>query len=1273
MGYTYDAKHDILTISKVPVAKKKYEYEVSDTYKSYKEFIDKELFMDLNEFLIKPLNKKIMELVSLYDVVNVDWKETALRNTTELDYKGYVRQTVRLKFENGVSFDLLELPEIDEYGILHKGKLQKAIIGELVQADDITFDEGKNENSNELKIVMESGNFVNLKRKATSLTTTINKKQYDMVELLYALARKEGFTEEQLLNMEAILKHLPLVATTYKPDRFEFFRNYAYEEMDGEYNPLQILESDRYKMGSVRNKVNSVLSLDRALNKRLKQDVNVGDTIFPAGTLLTKNILRKIKSAGVHTIYVEYMPKKEGNVLREDVFMHCIRKGTPLLDCFRPYFNAEGENNPIKFPQQKGRYVDNDYIAQVGVQPLIIVPSETEITEELLEALAYNEIDCVQVAENKSTQKVEVVYFSLPIVSNHSVEKEDGQFEVIKDDGSLAPEERNYITAYDVLAMLAFFDRLVVGEDVGFIASRDLGLRKKVNLTKELYRKVLRKACASFLNSYSNKIARELGKGDVTLRDAELLTSLFAGLTREFDRALNSSKCIQVIDSTNPLSFYSSLDKINAITASKHAISENMRAMTMGHYGRLCPYEEPSGMKLGVVNNKTILCKVVDGVMKTPYRRIVKKDSRLYAEPEWIYLSVDEEEKYRIADIVSMGIDEEGWVHCDGSVLARIPDQNSLEKVTIQYVDVEHIDFVNVDPQQSMSLTTATIPFIGADDAARVTFADSMFKQAKGLVNPEVPYVMTSAYIDVLMRSPHFMIHAEKDGVVKNVHSSVIEVLYDGEKEPKAYSYNQCEYSLQSVIIRVPEVEEGQRVKQGDILLSSNFVKDGIYATGVNALICYIPTGYNYEDGIYASERLKYRLTSYKVNTETKQVASNVESCNIKAGVDCFKYVYPEEVCYKREQSYASTSVTEKVKSEDLKGFLVDVYCDVGEQSRRITGTVAKAISLNPMEPGDKTANRHGNKGVNPKLAPNKDMPQFKNGEFVDLAYNPMGVPSRMNIGQIKECNLAFAGHIMQCRYNSDSFNGADEEIAEQLEIAYRLANEDDAEAVLNDYPHIPREWKEERLRKLDWIRGWKGCFNKDGTAWMYNPRTGKLFGKPVTVGVNYLYKLIQEVATKVHARGGYIDSRYVKKFSAPTEGASKGGGQRMGEMELAGIAAYGAADYIYELENDRGDNPVARSNFTAERVTEGNLYMLDPKTGIRRSVEEFIYKLEALGVVVEFTDGELPNTTREELRKRKVFRSSALLLKSLKQDEGMDVDTFAAGIRGDEDDGEDT
>ena len=998
---------------------------------------------------------------------------------------------------------------------------------------------------------------------------------------------------------------------------------------------LNAFYSDAYSLVKVRDKMNKVLSIDRAVGKTLARPITLEHgEIIPKETIITSAILKKIKYHRINEVYVLNVPNMTGAFLARGIEISSFRKGTEILPQMEHlFFNYEGF------------YLDRDVTLPVS----FAIDVGTQVTKPLLEVLAYNGINEVYVKYNENSDKEIYVPFELEIIGNrHFKECDIGlskkeSYVYIDEEGNIS-EPKEFITTYDILSMISLFNRLVKNYDLEVIASRDVGLRKKVNMAEELFHKAFVLTAPEFIKLFKKTFTNMYNNSKEDFNKPDKMEAKFFFLAEKWwSNLMLKLKVIQSVDRTNPVSYYSSLSKVNTILEDSNAIAETMRWLSMGHYGRLCPYEIPAGKKLGVVNNKAIKCKIEDGIMKTPYYEVKHVENESYITNSIIYLTVEEEENYKIADITSLHVNEEGKILNKNRVLARTPTTSGLEKMSVSHVDILKIDLVNIDPQQSISLACSTIPFQGADDSARVTFEISMAKQAKGLLNPEVPIVLTSAFLDIPRQSPYFMIQAEYDGEIIDIVNGMITVYYYKLNDVQSYIFKQKEFSNTSVIIRKVEVEQGQHVKAGDVLVSSNYIKEGFLATGVNALVCYIPEGYNYEDGVFASNRLKHKLTSYGANYESEPIPRVYMNTTVSI-INKFNYQKPNNVIYTTTHLTNSKFIKRAIKSRKLKGFMVDVTKEVDKYSKKDKETTAYAVSFDYVKQGDKIANRHGNKGVTPELRSNTEMPMFKNGEFVDLCYNPAGVSSRMNIGQILECNLGLAGYILGVRMRSDSFNGASvEEIKMLLSYAWHLANEDDVDYVNKQFSELPIEFKEVCIKNLTWIRTWKGSFNEDGTAWMLNPRTGKYFETPVVVGINYIYKLVHEVTKKTHARGGFATEPYIEKTSAPTHGSSKLGGQRFGEMEIDALSAYGVSAFIQELMNGRGDNPVARNNLTVKAMHKGNNYMLDEKTGIRRSTEEFVNRMEALGVKIEFEE-ELPNNTKIENAKRITYTAKKLI-----------------------------
>lgn len=1227
--FNYDEQNNVLEIYRIPYKKKSTVYEKAESYESYMQYVNHGLKSDIKEYLIPALNTA----VGGTDDVPRIWLETCkVEFDTTSDYQGHKYNSAFVSlgspaFPFGAKeFCIFKLPYMDEYGVLEREGKQYALINELVQDDDITY------SRQELKVITKRGCYINLKPSSKCPVVVYRGKNYSAFAVMFMLAQNEGLDAVELYNK---FRSKDLVAV-YKSD-MDLFRDVEYQpDILRGVGLFDAFTSDAYSLTNVRDKMNSVLSIDRAIGKMLSRDIVLsnGEEI-PAETIVTPAVIKKLKLSKVNEVYVMKVPKMSGMYLAEDVDLPMLRKGTELLPIVKE-----------KLPEETGLYLARNVHFNGGY---LRVEAGTLVDNGLLEMMAYNGISGVKLRPSLNSVVVEEVPFEYEIIGNrHFKESEIGlsdsnSYVYVNEDGTIE-KSKDFITAYDMAAMISLFNRLEKNEDLDFIASRDLGLRKKVNQANELFHKAFELVVPEFVRMIKRKFRETFDNSPTLLNKPDEMEAQFFMLADKWWRRLYTElKVIQQIDYSNPPAYYSSLSKISSIVKDSHQITDTMQRLSLGHYGRICPYETPSGKKIGVVNNKATGLKIIDGIMHTSYYRVKHIGGNSYITKEIIWLSVEQEEDYRIADISSVRADASGKILTKGRVLARIPSPSGLEKMSVAYIDINKVDLVNTDPNQSLSLTATTIPFIGANDSARVTFGLGMCKQAKGLVYREVPMVMTSAFIDIPRKSPYFMINAEYDGEVVDVVDGAVTVFYNELNDTKTYEFEMNEFRNQSVIIRTIEVEVGDQVKAGDILVSSNFTKDGFMATGVNALVGYIPQGYNYEDGVYASKRIKHKLTSYGANTEETPIPKKFKS-TVVSFPNKFVYTVPNKPVYEVKFLNKGSYITKRIVSRKLKGFLIDINKDVDKYKKIDKALIASSVSLDYVNAGDKQANRHGNKGVSPELRENIEMPRLKNGEFLDICYNPVGVSSRMNIGQILECHIGLACKVLGIRVRSDSFNGATIQDAKMLlSYAWHLANDDNSQAVVAKFSELPQGVHEFCLNNINWIKSWAGVFNENGTAQLFNPRTGKFYETPILIGVNYIYKLVHESGKKVHARGGLCTEPYIEKTDAPPKGSSKRGGQRFGSMEIDALSAYGMSNLIQELMNERGDNAVRRNNVTVEALHKGDAYKLDESTGIRRSTEYFLNVMEALGVKIEF-EGELPNNTKYENAQRKAYKTNVIL-----------------------------
>lgn len=1234
--FRFNKDESTLEVSKIRLPEPSTVYEVAETWKSYEWYRKVGLRRDIEEVLLPLLNKAIRGGKEGVDRIYLDEYKCVYDNTA--NYMGHEYNSAFVKFkglsipDNAKPFCVFKLPYMDEYGLVKREGKQYALISELVQDDDITFNKG------EMKIVTKLGCFINLKESASGPMMMYRKKKQSAMNLLFALANEEGLDPHGLYDK---LRSTSLCNLYRDEQSREVAMCYGAAEMQTS-DFFKALKQPAYALDVVRDKINKVVSLDRALGKVLSRKVVLkSGEIIPGETLVTAQVIRKLKANRVNEVYVRNIPNMTGYYLARPLEFPVLRKGTEIVEAIRGLH-----------PDLKGKYLAKDLFIEDAP---IVVPEDTPITKELMEMFSYNGALTVMLKQSVTSEKMVEVPLEYAIIGNRHFRKSelgstaDGtEYVYVNEDGIEEPAKTT-LCAYDLLALIALFDNLNRGIDLNVIANLDLGLRKKVDLAAESFHKAFEKAAPDFVRMIKQKfVATYEGKpGDFGVPDT--MEAMFFKLSDIWwNKLYVKMKLIKQIDMENPVSFYSSFSKINAIVKDKNAITKEQHSISMGHYGRLCPYETPAGKTMGVVSNKATGCMIENGVMKTSYYEVRHMgNDKSFIVFNKVWLTVEEEEKYRIGDITSLDFDEKtGEIKSTERVLARIPNTYGLEKMTVSYVDVKYLDYVNTDPSQSDGTTATTIPFQGANDSARVVFGLSMCKQAKGLLNPEVPIVITEAFKTIPRISPYYMVQAEYDGEVIEARPGSVTMFYPSINEHKTYEFKMKQFEGKSVVIRALCCQEGDRVKAGDILVTSNFIKDGYMATGTNCLVGYMNKGANYEDGVFGCKRLSAKLTSYGAYMETEPIPKAFKRNKVEP-TNRFKYNQPDSVIYTLKHAAGTDKTLRSVRSKKLKGFLIDAAIGLDKYSNRVSAVTASSVAMDMLHEGDKLANRHGNKGVTPKLQDNELMPRFKNGEFLDIAYNPCGVSSRMNIGQILECNAGLAGYILGIRVRSDSFNGATvEEIKLLLSYTWHLANCDDPEKVFNDprFAELPKELHEHCRGRMHLIQNWKDSFNEDGTAYMYNPKTGKMFETPMTVGVNYVYKLIHEVHKKEHARGGLCTSPYVEKLSCPTKGSSNDGGQRKGYMEIDAYLAYGCANYVHELLNERGDNPVARNNMTVGALHKGKKYMLDESTGIRRSTEYFVNILEALGIHVDF-EGALPNNTKEECERRVTYRVNELLM----------------------------
>ena len=699
-----------------------------------------------------------------------------------------------------------------------------------------------------------------------------------------------------------------------------------------------------------------------------------------------------------------------------------------------------------------------------------------------------------------------------------------------------------------------------------------------------------------------------------TLTPSQLINSRpFMAAVKEF---FSSSQLSQFMDNENPLAELEHKRRVSATGPgglTRERAGFEVRDVQPSHYGRICPIQTPEGANVGLVNHLACFAKVNPyGFLQTPYFKV--KKGKVTSEIH--YLTALEEERYNIAP-ASTPIDESGEIKLK-RVEARIKGEpGEIEK--------EKIDFIDVSPQQPISVSASLIPFLQNDDANRALMGSNMQRQSVPLVQPEAPLVSTGMERRVAKDSGQVIV-AEADGVVKEVDASHIKIKYQlsGSKSRiQNYILKTFQRTNQYTCFHQrPLVKVGQKVKKGQILTDGGAISNGSLALGRNLLVAFLPWGgFNFEDAVIISERLVKQdaftsihikdftcdvretrlgpeITTYDIpNISEEKLKDLDEEGIVRIGAQ----VGPKDILVGKISPKGEAELTaeerllkaifgeeaKEVRDTSLylqpgdEGRVVGVKVWEREKGAKLEPGVIKRIrvevaQLRKVSPGDKLAGRHGNKGVISVVLPEEDMPFMEDGTPVDIILNPMGVVSRMNLGQILETHLGWAAKKLGYIAITPSFSGA---------------NEDD----------IKRELKLAGLPE-------------NGKTQLYDGRTGEPFHQKSTVGYIYVAKLIHMVKDKVHARS---IGPYSLITQQPLGGKAQFGGQRFGEMEVWALEGYGAAYTLQEMLTIKSDDIMGRAS-TYESILKGE--EIKPPN-LPASFNLLVNELKALGLKVELRE----------------------------------------------------
>ena len=672
-----------------------------------------------------------------------------------------------------------------------------------------------------------------------------------------------------------------------------------------------------------------------------------------------------------------------------------------------------------------------------------------------------------------------------------------------------------------------------------------------------------------------------------------------------------SSPLSQFMDQTNPLAELTHKRRLSALGPgglSRDRAGFEVRDVHYSHYGRMCPIETPEGPNIGLISYLATFAKINKyGFIEAPYRRVV--DGKVLDEV--VYMTADQEDEFIVAQ-ANEPLDEDGRF-VRRKVMARYRDE-------FHEIDNSKVSFMDVSPKMLVSVATAMIPFLENDDANRALMGSNMQRQAVPLLRTEAPIVGTGMEYKAAVDSGTVVL-CKKDGVVVHVNADYVEI--QTAEGIDRYNLTKFMRSNQGTCInQKPIVDLGQQVKAGDVIADGPATDHGEISLGKNALIGFMTwEGYNYEDAVLINEKLvrddvytSIHIEEFEIEArDTKLGPEEITRDIPNVGDDALKdldergiirvgaEVRSGDILVGKVTPKGETELTpeerllraifgekaKEVRDTSLRvphgeyGIIVNVEVFTRENSDELSPGVNKVVRCyiaqkRKLSVGDKMAGRHGNKGVVSRILPQEDMPFLEDGTPLDIVLNPLGVPSRMNIGQVLEVNLGFAAKHLGWRVMTPVFDGAHESDIKEM-------------------------FKDLGIRE-------------DGKSILTDGRTGRKFDNPVTVGIMYYLKLLHLVDDKIHARS---TGPYSLVTQQPLGGKAQFGGQRFGEMEVWALEAYGAAYTLQEILTVKSDDVVGRVK-TYEAIVKGNNV---PQSGIPESFKVLVKELQSLGLDVRVYD----------------------------------------------------
>ncbi len=934
----------------------------------------------------------------------------------------------------------------------------------------------------------------------------------------------------------------------------------------------------RYDLAKVgRYKFNKKLALkNRIRGAKLAQNVvdpMTGEVVAEAGTILTMEMCEEIQNTGVRCVYVEV----------EDKELKVLSNQAVDIDGYLEEFGLKA--------------------ADLGIREMVYYPLLVRILEEY------------QSAEEVAAAIKENIHELIP----------------------------KHITLEDIFASINYVLHLDYAygnvDDIDHLGNRRI--RSVGELLQNQFRIGL---------SRMERVVRErMTTQDLAVVTPQALVNV-RPVTAAIKEFFGSSQLSQFMDQNNPLSELTHKRRLSALGPgglSRERAGFEVRDVHHSHYGRMCPIETPEGPNIGLINTLATFARINEyGFIEAPYRKVDNSGEEPRVTEEFIYVTADEEENYNVAQ-ANEPLDEVGhFVH--KKVTGR-------HKEEIIEVDRTQIHLMDVSPKQMVSVATALIPFLENDDANRALMGSNMQRQAVPLMVTDSPVVGTGMEYKTAKDSGICVI-ARNGGVVERISADEIVVRNDASGRDR-YKMVKYQRSNQSTCLnQKPIINVGDRVEPGMIIADGASTCQGELALGKNPLIGFMTwEGYNYEDAVLLSERLvqedvytSVHISEFEADArDTKLGPEEITRDIPNVGDDALKdldergivrigaEVRPNDILVGKVTPKGETELTaeerllraifgekaREVRDTSLRvphgetGIIVDVKIFTRENGDDVGPGVNQLVRVyiaqkRKISVGDKMAGRHGNKGVVSRVLPVEDMPFLPNGRPLDIVLNPLGIPSRMNIGQVLETHLSLAAKALGWKISTPVFDGANEiDIMDTLEMANDYVNTSWEEFSEKWKPLLQGDVLDELYANRDHREEWKGvALSRDGKVSLRDGRTGEFFDNRVTIGFMHYLKLHHLVDDKIHARS---TGPYSLVTQQPLGGKAQFGGQRFGEMEVWALEAYGAAYTLQEILTVKSDDIVGRVK-TYESIVKGENI---PEPGVPESFKVLLKELQSLAL----------------------------------------------------------